>query len=429
MSMGKAMSIMLTLGIVVFLLAKLIPEKITLLTPVNKLKKTPVQENAYYDYLKASKNYIDLPELEEKELAPYISLCENLQRWDSEFITEVLEKNKLSLSLWDKAAEKQLCIFPVVLSDVQLLKHLANARDIAHLNVLNIYNLISKQKYDDITALIKKLLINASHYTDNAECMVTLLVGQGLKSSTYQYIRTILTLDILDTAELQKLRDLMLVHKMNPRSCPKAIKADVYVTKKYLYDFERGQRTLTELDQYYDKFHDSDVARINSGAGFLDAKKSMRACDEYLAKLLQNERKYIIDQDPNLDDRIYPKAKNKFIDIFNNGIGKIMVEALTTLGSIPKINALMKINYSLNLTYIACEIYKKEHGEYPEKLADLCPSILKKVPIDAYDGKDIRYEKGVRIYTAYPGETSRLTEISLVEDNDCTKLLNVQIKK
>jgi hypothetical protein len=52
-------------------------------------------------------------------------------------------------------------------------------------------------------------------------------------------------------------------------------------------------------------------------------------------------------------------------------------------------------------TLLACERYRLKHGKWPDKLDDLTPAFLDRVPLDPVDGKPIRYKKlpdGVMVY-------------------------------
>ena len=53
-------------------------------------------------------------------------------------------------------------------------------------------------------------------------------------------------------------------------------------------------------------------------------------------------------------------------------------------------------------TGIAIERYRREHGKLPEKLDELVPEFLPRVPIDPYDGQPLRYvddDEGCRVYS------------------------------
>jgi len=46
---------------------------------------------------------------------------------------------------------------------------------------------------------------------------------------------------------------------------------------------------------------------------------------------------------------------------------------------------------------IACELFRRKHGELPESLDALAPEFLEKVPNDPFDGKPLRYSKEKKI--------------------------------
>jgi hypothetical protein len=63
---------------------------------------------------------------------------------------------------------------------------------------------------------------------------------------------------------------------------------------------------------------------------------------------------------------------------------------------------LMQVSFRCMITLLAVERYRLAHGRWPEKLADLVPAYLSKVPIDVYDGAPLRYRafsEGVTVYS------------------------------
>ena len=70
---------------------------------------------------------------------------------------------------------------------------------------------------------------------------------------------------------------------------------------------------------------------------------------------------------------------------------------------------------------IAIERYRREHGKLPEKLDELVPEFLPRVPIDPYDGQPLRYlvdEDGCRIYSIGRNQTDEGGEGDLAGDPD-----------
>src|SRR5262249_8608825 len=54
------------------------------------------------------------------------------------------------------------------------------------------------------------------------------------------------------------------------------------------------------------------------------------------------------------------------------------------------------------VTAVAAERYRLAHGRWPERLQDLVPDYLSKVPMDLFDGQPLRYRRlkdGVIVYT------------------------------
>ena len=73
-------------------------------------------------------------------------------------------------------------------------------------------------------------------------------------------------------------------------------------------------------------------------------------------------------------------------------------------------NAEDRANTSLELTRLAAAlaVFRAEHGAYPEKLADLVPGVLERLPVDLYSGKPPVYKRDGEGYLLYSaGENGR----------------------
>lgn len=53
------------------------------------------------------------------------------------------------------------------------------------------------------------------------------------------------------------------------------------------------------------------------------------------------------------------------------------------------------------LVIIACELFKRRHGHYPDALGELTPALLPSVPPDRFDGKPIKYRRDGDGYVLY----------------------------
>lgn len=63
---------------------------------------------------------------------------------------------------------------------------------------------------------------------------------------------------------------------------------------------------------------------------------------------------------------------------------------------------------------VAVELFRRKHGRLPEKLEELVPEFLQSVPVDPFDGKELRYRKGdiaVRVYDIVKGEKGKFASI------------------
>jgi hypothetical protein len=69
--------------------------------------------------------------------------------------------------------------------------------------------------------------------------------------------------------------------------------------------------------------------------------------------------------------------------------GYFVPSAIRPVGSIRERQAQMRCA----IVAVALERYRREHGRWPETLAELAPSYLEKVPVDPFDGQTLRYKR------------------------------------
>ena len=50
---------------------------------------------------------------------------------------------------------------------------------------------------------------------------------------------------------------------------------------------------------------------------------------------------------------------------------------------------------------VALRLYRLKHGEYPERLSQLVPDFLDKLPVDPFSGKDYVYRKDGKGFIVY----------------------------
>lgn len=73
--------------------------------------------------------------------------------------------------------------------------------------------------------------------------------------------------------------------------------------------------------------------------------------------------------------------------------GIIARPTLMILQQVPAFIIQTRTKSTLAATSLALERYKRDHGEYPQALADMVPQYLSSVPVDLYDGNPLRYER------------------------------------
>jgi hypothetical protein len=90
------------------------------------------------------------------------------------------------------------------------------------------------------------------------------------------------------------------------------------------------------------------------------------------------------------------------IDARTTGMTPYARLLLPALGKVEGASLRIEAQMRCGLTGVAVERYRRKHGRWPGRLADLKGEFLREVPLDPFDGKPLRYRKddqGVLVYS------------------------------
>ncbi len=95
-----------------------------------------------------------------------------------------------------------------------------------------------------------------------------------------------------------------------------------------------------------------------------------------------------------------------------NGRSQLMSDVMASL-MLPAVSAAYQAEYRdtmfmrATVTSLWLNVYRKEHGSYPDSLDQLVPTYLPEVPVDLFDGQPLRYRRlnhGFIVYSIGPDE-------------------------
>lgn len=82
-----------------------------------------------------------------------------------------------------------------------------------------------------------------------------------------------------------------------------------------------------------------------------------------------------------------------------NRVGKLIAKSVLIDANIDKQFSRVQANHAATLLVCALNLWHREHGELPERLEDLAPAYLTKIPADPWDGNPMRYNRDLaRVY-------------------------------
>jgi len=363
------------------------------------------EDNAYGLFKQAWKNYIWLePEVEQERLAFFEDEVSAFGHpdWDFEFVEGLLADNAETLKLFDAGVQKGKLQAPEVKSINSLMPYLSPWRQLAVLSRLRAAHLYNTGRHQEAFQGAIDTVKFGSMIENSEGPMITFVVGVACNGMGLQSLREMLPDIELTSAELRDCVQQIQPLQIDIEKAANVFRYEYFVSSNVVDDYSPFEivnmisRWPPEEDQHLDRFRrdwfygsrlfvrpnatkrlygEYYTEYLNKIAVYATERAKMRSEEEFLMNILERSRQF--------------SGNYAGINLF-----------LVTAGSFDSvIERKSKSEVSLHATrlLIALKAYKLDHGELPDTLDTLVPDYINAVPLDDFDGKPMRYDRGQRI--------------------------------
>ena len=359
----------------------------------------PKSENAFYEFMRA---------YDESRLpADTKVLSDLLKNRDYKAISVILKQNEKVFPIIEKALKLPVFQSPQLQDPSKVsfntrFPEYTKLRKLAHLCVLKADYLFEKGKdREAFDWILKAMKIGQMIEESPRPLLVTYLVGAACKEIGLKEIRKIVSKTNLPPEELKFYAEAILDFQPSDEAFIKGVKMEYALAENFLRKIEEASeaRSIYEKikrEEGWDKSFDFHVRHL--GKPYYLPNETRLIYVERLRKLISYAKKLYKDADVSSLELPPPRG---FILFRRNLAGKAWIAILMPIYP----NTLyrhftLKFSHRATAILLALKAYKREKGYLPERLSELVPKYLSKIPIDPFDGQPLRYSReGQVIYS------------------------------
>jgi hypothetical protein len=354
------------------------------------ITSVPREENAYYDLVAASEK-LYWPE----EQSDKINKMAEGNEWDDAFVKELIEKNKESQELFEKALLLSKFQDPKMakIEDLNFsteITRISGIRKVAKVNSIGAVLLLKDEKF---TEALNKALINFKtgqifEDSSNSSPIINYLIGIGLKKGatlTFDYVLQNSDFNEMDHGASNQLIYSLEEYKNNKDGLKNSLKANyvMVMNEKDGIDAQiRNGKTPGGED------YRSSIYLMTKSSFYYKPNQTRRLFIElYRNHYLPNVDKYCsnLSEPPKL---LNEKKLTWGLFLTENAIGKIIrdIDAVS-LSSMFSRRCEEEKDISEIQIKLAQKAYKLENKKTAADINDLVPTYLPEVPIDPFSGE------------------------------------------
>ncbi len=333
----------------------------------------------------------NLPFISNQQNAPHLS--DPLSEKTMAAFTEYLDINKKTLELLHKGARIEHARYPIDLTQGLLMEvhYLSDLKK--SVNLLQIEALVHAEKQQPDSAIKSvETIFGIAHSLSKEPTLVSQLVKIGSYTIAIQTVERLINRVVLSNEHLVKLADILQTHKSE-------------ISLRYGLIGERCvslallqlpfKETMTILQQSSSEEGEVFVipgifiyrfTGLNDWSAILLSDYLTECIDGY--NLSAHERLKTVQSANNRAEEV--SLIHILFHLLRPALAKCVEYDLRTLSNLRACH-----------TAIITELYRLEKGSLPETLSDLVPDYLESIPIDPFDGNDLRYKKKKVGYIIY----------------------------
>lgn len=363
----------------------------------------PREQNAYYDFQEAiNRMKIDVSQ---EKLSDMI-----IGRASLKEIQNLLRQNEKIFPLIEKGLKLPYFQSPNLADPAQIdfnvnCPEYDKLRDIAYLCVVKARCLLSQNKEKLAFDWLFNIVKMGQMLEDSPRpILLTYFAGEAIKEIGVRAMRDFIPKSRLPSHILKEYAKQLLEFKESVAGLKRAWKMEYLAFVNSLTQLEKEFEDgliLNEKEKRWDESI-SFLARGMEIKWFYKPNKVRKILADRYRELIFNADKLY--KDINLlrsqkERETIELQKGLFSVLGGNFIGQIMLELLRIYPVQRVFVHKYGIDFSISSTacLFALKAYKKDKGELPDRLSELYPEYLPKIPIDPFDGKLLRYSKKKRI--------------------------------
>jgi len=306
---------------------------------------------------------------------------------------KILELNKIYLAANKKALKKidfaltqPFCIFPNtgnIMTNPSFFLNLSEMRQIARLFAMKFKIAVEENRVDEAIDAINSGIKFVDKW-DNSPYLITYLVNIACRGIAYNNIQWLLNKKSLNEKQLQRLSEI-ISNEPSSDLMEIALRTEL----PFALSKESGKMIGEHLLKHI-PFVDNALARQFQPLGTFIAKYTGLIAQENILYIkTMNEYVKLIKYDfldaEKIADKISKKTKNSYFLQAQEMLScnKMVLNSYTKL----------VVAHRNILTAIAVERYNLKYKKLPQSLDELVPEFLKKIPIDPFDAKPLKYKK------------------------------------
>lgn len=361
----------------------------------------PTEDNAYYDLEKIG------PEIEAIDDWSLIDDHLGGKVWDEGFVQNFLSENSKIFETIAGVAQKPKYQDPVMadpnkFSRDMVLPSLGYTRKIAKLGALHALILAKRGDFTDALNDLFNVLEIAQKVQDSQGSIIHYLVAVAMKEIILEHMREIIVQADLSSLEMIDFVERLEKFKKNEEGLKLVWKAEYLAEDKAIDDIVSA-KSIEELEYFgepnlwYEKIV---FGKVGKNYYFKPNKLKVLSA-EYARANINSVEKPCAFLKPTDIKILTPPLVEKYpalLIFVENAAGRIIHDVSAVgLTSFNKWRCLDDLSVSASQLLLAIKAYKQDGGVYPATLEDLVPQYIAKVPVDPFDGKDLRYSQEKRI--------------------------------
>ena len=359
----------------------------------------PKSENAFYEFMRAHD--------ESRLPADTKVLSDLLKNRDYKAISVILKQNEKVFPIIEKALNLPVFQSPQLQDPSKVsfdtrFPEYTKLRKLAHLCVLKADYLFEKGKEREaFDWILKAMKIGQMIEESPRPLYITNIVGKACKEIGLKEIRKLVPRTRLAPEELRFYAEAVLSLEPSDEAFIRAVKMDYRLADNSLRKLEEAFQSryiYEELEK--EGVLDKNIRLLvkHLGKPYYLPNETRLIYVERLRKLISYAKKLYKDAD--VSSLELPPRKG-FILVRRNPVGEAFLYILMPIYPSAFYRHLaFKFSHRATAILLALKAYKREKRYLPERLSELVPKYLSKIPIDPFDGQPLRYSReGQVIYS------------------------------